>query len=455
MTSAVWKDGNIRRDSAVFISIAIILVTLVTLFIGDYGIAAIIGLFFLLLLMYVGNDAMSMALIVIVIVTHHYSYIIGLNSLIRDRNIILFLALVVYGSDKYVRGGAGYISRTPRSLMIVIVFIIGFMLWGIVKGNKRVFLWQDTSWFLSILSYFPLAQYFSKRINIDHGINVLLAVTSIMSMGAVLQFYRTNHRSISNAEMFIPIAIMIALALVLYLKQTLRYKAMLLCVLLINSFGVFVSLTRSLWISLILGLFLIVALFFAQNRQRISGGNVRRVVASICLLLSLVFIMLYANAPLWDQVVVRFKMIFMGGYDISTLYRLLEMKEMVLYLKDHLVIGDGMGAVVSIPFSLTTQGRISNGTPYMHNTFLYWVLKFGLFFSFIWLAMWYRIIKDLVNHCTWETDAGLKAIKIGLLLGLFTITVFSMAAPVLSASTGMFYLGFVLAVFYPGKRIRR
>ncbi|MHB8131763.1 MAG: O-antigen ligase family protein, partial [Mobilitalea sp.] len=420
-------------------------------FIGDFGIAIIVGVFILFLFMYLGTDVMSVALIVTFIVTHHYSYIVGFSSLVRDRNILLLLALAVYAVDNYIRGRSDYVHRTPYTLRAVIIFIVAFTLWGIMNGNKGKFLRQDASWFLAILSYYPLARFFSKRSNIDLGINILLGFTSIMSVTAIYQFYRTNHRSISNAEMFIPIAIIIALELILHIKQALWRKILLLCILVLNSFGAFVSLTRSLWISLVFGIAFIVGLSFYKNRQKISAENARKIITYLCVILPLLFLMLYINTPLWNQVRARFKMIFMGGYDISTMYRLLEIKEMVQYIKGHLFIGDGMGAVVVMPFGLTTQIRISYGTPYLHNTLLYWILKFGLFFTIVWIAIWYKIIKELINKCVMETDTYLKEIKIGLLIGLFTITIFSMAAPVLSASTGMFFLGFVLAIFYPGK----
>jgi O-antigen ligase len=272
-----------------------------------------------------------------------------------------------------------------------------------------------------------------------------------MALLAIVNYFVTLGRVVSNSEIFFPIIIVTVLSLFLIGNLNLRNRIILSVIIIINLFAVFVSLTRSMWIGLLGGILVLMLFAVTLGKISLKGNNIAKYILSGSVLIGVVAVLLRFNSFLYNVVKTRFGMIIMGGYDWSVLYRLIEIKKVMEYIPNHFLFGGGMGATIVTPLNITTHARISEGTPYIHNTFFYWLLKFGILGSLLWYLLWIAIIVKMVRLMKNQKDTLIQGLQLGSIVSILLLAIYSLASPHLSDNNGQFFLGLALALFYPHK----
>lgn len=416
---------------------------------NDTGIILILGILFLFLLLLINLKYSVLLFIITIIITDHYFPSIGLGQTLRERNVLLLLLLLHFLLLIIVNKKYDLISNTPREFIYILIIVAAATIHGLVIKNNIEWVKQDFVWSLFLLSYFPIAIVFEDKKNIIVSVALLCIVTTIMAIISIVTYFRSYERVISNAEVFFPIVLLIAITLLAINKLSIFKKIAIIILIIVNILAVIVSFTRSMWIATFGGVLILTFYLFKSGVLKMKKEILIKVTTIITVSLMSLLITTILIPALWIMIQTRFAMIFVGGRDWSVLYRIIEYKETIETVLKNPLFGGGLGAVIYTPLNITTQARLCFGTPYVHNSLLYWILKYGILGAGLCAFLWMKLIIKMYAKIKKECAPINKALMMGVLSSIPMLLIYSLSSPHISINTGQFFIGFTLAVFFP------
>ncbi len=430
-----------------------------------------LGLMFFLAFIFIVASYMFYAFIILIVVTiisNHYFPFFKINVL-RERNILLIIMLLffIWHSILYNRPlKKGIFSKHIG--LIFLVLLIG-ALYGIIRGNSRYLIALEFEWYFYLVIYFVVVTLIDSYDKIIVVVKTVIVTTVIMAiitlfifsyilffqkiifykncLGHIFYLQSGIPRVISNAEMFFPIVFCTQLSLLLFSPRRGKnfYSSILTLVLLF--FAMIVSLTRGMWFATIASSSVVVLLYLYHKGSNTFFSGVKRVFAGLLFVAVIIFVLMHnpATQNFIIYVSERFSSLLSLSVDLSLFNRYQEFIQVVKALRSNPFIGQGLGSEIywrDILFSF-----IVHKTNYVHNSYLWILLKFG-FIGFLTLCIVYlSIIRSLFQIIRRIRLVQLKAIATGLSAGLISVFIFSITSPFINIGIGNFYLALVLGIF--------
>lgn len=406
-------------------------------FFGNYYIFFALGTMFLSALViyyfYFFNDIVIFSIVIFSFQfvylnnSFHYSENIEFLSAIPLYFIIVIYIYDVIRKNKFELTGFSYI-KLPVFCVVIYASISALI--GFISGYKTEMIIYEYFHFLYYLMIFPLS-YFIKKDNSFKQIFYFLFILSILIslQYIILAFVFNVPRFVTFQSGFIPLVIGVIFAQILIQKANL-WRVISLFILLL---GIFVTLTRSLWVTSILVLFAVLYFhLFVKNRV------LKFIIPIIFLILSLFYIanidytsgLKVVHAKVNKSVEYRVNTLANPAEDASFLMRMELGYYVINKFLDSPIFGKGFGDWVKYQFLVPTQ----EPNYYPDSVWLYVLWKGGLIGFILFSWMYFRVIKALYfiyKVSLNDKNFYLSSNSLGLFIGLFFLVLLGLLSPIL------------------------
>jgi len=384
------------------------------------------------------------------------SYKKSINNLFTLLIIVNFLPLIYLNNDFHYHFKYEILTAFPLFLLILLSIsqflltsrdlsfkltylqkpIIYIVLYFSVLGVVGMILHQSTIWIIQQLFHFylyllifPISYVFYKRDFYFSGFSFLLIISVVIAFEyIVLNQMLLNFRFVTFQSGFLPLASGVLFSYILYNKNTIRRLAATVLLLIVTT-GVFVTLTRTLWVTTILVL-IFVWFFYLKSENRLSIYKIILLVIIISLPLLLfrdMGVSSNQNISQDNAVEYRAQSVVNPLEDSSFLMRV----EFAYYASQRFlespIFGKGLGDFLK--YKILNVNDAANY--YIDNSWLYFLWKGGLigFLLFAWLYI--RFFKASYFVLINTTDIRVKYITLGLLGGFIGLSFLGVLSPLL------------------------
>lgn len=407
-------------------------------------------------------------IVVAMIVTNHY-FPFAAVLVFRERMMLISLLLLFLALSGVV--GKNMLKKGTFSRPLVAVLIILFLsaLYGLLRGHSRFIVAQEFEMYVYLLAYFAVVSVVDTLDDVKLIVKTILVATLIMACLAIITFFYLlqfeqvlfykgplGHivyskpamipRVISNAEMFFPIAVNLILGLLLFTKMSKPIKYLLVSAFVVLLFAIFISLTRGMWISTLVSLFILIGYYVYRKGRRAFPALIR--VSVVAVLLFTAFIYFFTDQPMLQQIMgfgtTRISSIFQATADISLINRYQEIVQVIQSVRSHPFLGLGLGAILSWRDMLFPW--IIHSTFYIHNSYFWMLLKMGIIgFGAISIVL-FLFFKKAINLLRRLDSSYQRAVVLGLVTGLVSVLIFSITSPFINLGAGNFYFATAIGI---------
>jgi O-antigen ligase len=299
-----------------------------------------------------GYYAMWAATLGLVLIPHLFSARLRVESAL-DKQYLLFTATVFIG----LFVGLAFSGTGASPLIEVLYFYSGIMFYFALRPhlNDRSFRIALFAVFFLIYLYVILRTYLSYRSAILNAV----------------QEWELNFARGAGNENFLLIGVIFVAATLLYVQKTWQ-KALFIILFVLTVGAIVVTLTRSLWVTSVLGIG-VVGLFVGKTQRKRLLGYVG--VASVIVI---IVALIYLDVTLFilELLAIRFKSFGQGLQDISVTDRIYETQRVWEMISQNPILGWGYGTQFQKYDVLFL--RTSSITSYIHNGYLAIWFKNGI-----------------------------------------------------------------------------
>ncbi|RJQ45371.1 MAG: hypothetical protein C4534_04790 [Gaiellales bacterium] len=259
-----------------------------------------------------------------------------------------------------------------------------------------------------------------------------------------------GQRTILNgADTFFVLSMPLIASFALFFRER-RYIAWLSAAFVLTLYGLFISLTRTNWATVLVAILLVMLL-----GMRTAGRQVVRIgvaVLLICILALAVSSMITFGGNTYDLGELMSRRLepnpYTGAGNLN--YRIMESKALIDQAQEHLVLGNGLGA--SFDF---LEFRGATSVNWAHNGHLWLLLKSGLagmavFYLGIAATCW-----QLIRMSFHAGQRTLSAISLGFGIALASLMIMTLLVNRISNMEGAYFIGLAVALPQIISRINR
>lgn len=321
---------------------------------------------------------------------------------------------------------------TPLLLMFIASF--GLTIWGLVRGNDSYFAIYEFVHFIYLFLAFPIAYFITDSKNYNFLFNTILFAAIIVSWQYIYNglLISSDIRFTSfHASMF-PLLIAILVAKFIFLKGTVLKRVGIIVLIVIYAFGAYGTLTRSVWISMVLALMATVSFYYYEkNYLKLKKFNNYLIfgAALTTVLFLYVFVASSIEAASNSEMSVstkgedRIESLSTPTTDASFLMRV----EIGYYLFERFInspiIGEGLGSSVSYKILSDTE------TYYPDSVWFYYLWKGGLVFFLLSIWLYTRFFKSALRVYRASDDIFVKIYMLAFLGGFTAMMFYGLFAP--------------------------
>ena len=415
-------------------------------------------------------------IVVTMIITNHY-FPFAAVLVFRERMllmVILFLYLVTSGSfgKSILRGGD--FSR-PLLLFLGILFVSA--VYGLLRGNSRFIVAQEFEMYVYLLAYFMIVSLVNTIEDAKLVVSTLVITTVIMAFIAIIIFFYMlqfkqiffykgplGHivyvknamipRIISNAEMFLPIAVNLIVSFLLFVRSTKATRYLLTSALVVLLFAIFISLTRGMWLSTLISTIILIG-YYLYLRGRTAFLTLVR-VSFISVIVITILTYTLSSQPIIQRILdfgaIRATSVFQGALDISLFNRYQEILQVMKSVRSQPIFGIGLGAIISWRDMLFPW--ITHAVFYIHNSYFWLLLKMGLIGIGAFIVILYIVFKKAITVLRTLESPYQRALVAGLATGLVSVLFFSFTSPFINLGTGNFYIAITVGLISVIERLK-
>jgi len=371
------------------------------------------------------------------------------------------------------------------------LLILGaFCLWGLLFAVSQGLAWKnvflDFNAWLYFLYFFPFMTALTKKAEVNRIMQIFTACVTALAikslaflfvfshrLGVMRDFYKWGrdsgwgeftllkadfYRIFSQAHIFVIIGFFVLLGF-LFFKGSKQYvvpaNKYLFLILGASLAVIFLSLSRSFWLGVIVGLCL--AFSFALYKYRRLWREWAEALLRLTVLAALGVGILAVTVAIpipgatnmnlsGDMLKERLDI---GGAGISS--RWSQLPGLITAIAKHPIVGSGWGTTITYhsqdPRILTAKNSTGRYTTFAFEWgYLDIILKIGLAGLVAYLYFLYQLIKQLILTYKKNTDRPERALIVGLLLGLAALLVIHGFSPYLNHPLGIGYLLVLLVI---------
>jgi len=343
----------------------------------------------------------------------------------------LFL-IITLATFHYVSSESSFSFKLSYLQKPVIYIVIYFTLIGVVN----IYSGQDSSWVIQQLFHiylylliFPISYLIDKQKYYFIIFSALLLIATFISLEYILlNQVILNFRFVTFQSGFLPILSGVLFSFILFEKETLRRIGGIILLLIITA-GAAVTLTRTLWVAILITL-IVVWFLYLKSKDKLS---IKKVFISLLILLIPLIMMkdiskgTQTNSSPTDVVETRAQSVANPLEDTSFLMRVEFSYYAFQRFLESPVIGKGLGDYLKYKiFNISDAANY-----YIDNSWLYFLWKGGLigFLLFAWLYL--RFFKSTYFVFMNTTNPITKFISLGLFAGILGLSFLAILSPIL------------------------
>lgn len=347
------------------------------------------------------------------------------------------------------------ITYLKLPLLLFFLYSIVMLFWGLSNGNPGYFVFDE----FYRLQYYTFAftlMYLVKERRLYHLVfNFLIALYVILAFEFIyMNFFGGVVRFVSFQQGYFLIILPVLSAFIYYYRHRFNVALALSVLAVIVAVGLFVTLTRALWVSAAISVGLVAGIIIQQRR----GLTYKK----IFFFLVVFFVPLFffrgsgsssatgsTNKMTTDKVEYRQQTIADPTQDMSFLMRVELGYYMYLRFIESPVIGQGLGD--HVVYQLTSPDR--SPVYYPDGTWFYILWKGGIigFALFVWL--YWRLLSSAWYVFKRTPDTKTKAYMLGIIAGMLSLFLFSLFNAALNKYKTNIILSIVFA-FVEYERLR-
>jgi O-antigen ligase len=407
-------------------------------------------------------------IVIVMVVTNHYfpfaAILVFRERMVPIAILLMFLVLSgIFGKSMLSRGDFG----RPIVLLLSILFVSA--LYGLARGNSRFVVAQEFEMYVYLLVYFLVVSLVTTEKEAYLVVKTMLIATVAMACIAIITFFYIlqfeniffykgpfGHivysmssmipRVISNAEMYLPIAVNVIISFLLFARNSKLTKYLLASVLVVLLFAVFISLTRGMWLSTLISSLILIGYYVYQRGRRAFSTLVKATLGAALLFGALIY--LFAGQPLLHRIIgfgaVRAASMLQATADISLFNRYQEIIQVWKSLRSQPIFGIGLGGVISWRDMLFPW--ITHMVFYIHNSYFWMLLKMGVIGFGASLVILYIVFRKAITLLKKLESSHQRVTVVGLITGLVSVLIFSITSPFINLGAGNFYLALTMGL---------
>ncbi|MBI9070464.1 MAG: O-antigen ligase family protein [Melioribacteraceae bacterium] len=445
------KDENIavNRLSYLVLFVAIIVGWLIQLLIitkGGEKSVLILGGFNVILIFFLFNLSRKLKLPVSLIIINflpllylnnefHYRFLFELLFSFPLFALLLISILYFFWKHDIFLIKVTYIQKP---ILLVVLYSIISSIIGYLNGYPIMAIFVEQYHFFYFFYAIIIYHFFSED---DYNLVNLMLVGIGVFISLEYIFYNTQlgyDRFVTFQSGYLPIVVGVLFSATLVSKQKMKYIFPLIIVVM----GIFVTLTRTLWVITFITLYMV----YVLNLKFTKNYSYKRLLPYLLIiLLPLIFVMNLQPATQVSENVgdaeKRAQSLTKVSEDQSFLMRIEIGYYVITEFLESPILGKGFGDAVNYQLLGNAKANIY----YPDSTYLYVLWKSGIigFILFIW--MFYRFMKTAFTISLKTTNKKYKFICIGLLAAFMGFAVLNLVSPLFIKYKSNIILAFVLA----------
>ncbi|MEO0097309.1 MAG: O-antigen ligase family protein [candidate division WOR-3 bacterium] len=351
--------------------------------------------------------------------------------------LLLFLTfLALEKKERY------YLKTNTDYLLLSFLFLTGFsFFYGIFLGNS---LYQAIDDFLLIFFYafyFLVLIYFQEEKWQRVLVISIIVISVLVSLQYTVPFLVTFQikRYATDQQHLFNIGYPLLISYIIFGKKT-KYKILAGLSLIPMSLAVIISLTRALWITIPFSVFIILIIYFWQQRK------LKQIfyIFSVFLVISLIIYSLFTKKMDFKKFIkVRQEAFVSLRTDLSLLERVFGIREVIQQFKKNPIFGVGLGSIYSGVLPWRKKLKFS----WVDCLFINLLWKFGIIGFIIFLAIYYYFLKNIIKVFKNSQNNFQKWVSIGMLSVFISLIILSIESGFLLIYRFNLILASLLAIF--------
>lgn len=406
-----------------------------------------------LLLTTVMND-FSQFLLFLSVVTFAYAdsaFNYYLNYIVIQDLPVIFLGVLAviswFSQSGSLKIGTGYFGK-PLLMMFIAAFLL--MIFGIVRGNNSYFSVYEFVHFIYLLLAFPISFMIRDPKKYNTIFNTLLSAAVVITFQYILfgiLYYTDTRYTTFHASMY-PVFIALLVSKFIFLEGEVLKRIGIVALIIFYAAGAYGTLTRSVWISMVIALVATVGFYYYDNnRERLKKYSnfliMISAVATVMFLYSFVVTSVEtAQKEGLDYATnrsERLESLSAPSSDASFLMRV----EIAYYLYEKFIasplIGEGLGS--SVTYKIFGDSELY----YPDSVWFYYLWKGGILYFALAVWLYTRLFKSAIKIYRASEDLTVRIYMLAIVGGFTAMMFYGLFAPQLIKYSK---LNLVFAILY-------
>jgi general stress protein CsbA len=308
------------------------------------------------------------------------------------------------------------------------------MIWGYARGNESYFAVYEFINFIYLLLVFPISMVITDPKKYNTIFNIIIAAGVVLSIQYILNgiVFASDARFTSFHASFFPVIVALLVSRFIYLKGESIKRLGIIVLMCLFTAGAFGTLTRSVWISMIIALLATVGFYYYdKNLERLKKyTNFIMLGAAV---VTVFFLYTYALGSIEtaqkkgldyaEKGSDRLESLSSQTSDASFMMRV----EIAYYLYEKFmaspVIGEGLGS--SVGYKVFGDSELY----YPDSVWFYYLWKGGFLFFLISIWLYVRFFKTAIKIYRLSDDTLVKLYMLAFIGGFTAMMFYGLFAP--------------------------
>lgn len=370
---------------------------------------------------------------------------------------VLFLPLMFYSIINWKKI-AGLVKKAIfRKYVFTIAFVyFAWTIYGLLNGNEIGNIGYALRQVIYVFIYFPLLAYLNSSPKCISKIKSLLQVLFYISIVITIvlsiiyfgsagyefrgMFFWVDDPSNSGTYLRVLVAGALYFPLILFLCFTDFWGKNKFVVMIFSIIGLLLTFTRSYWLGTIIGvIFFLIVSIFSQTKNMTSKKT-------LLLLLSIISVIMIIFV-LFPEFRINIVHRFLSSENLESgaiIYRIEEAASFISKIALRPILGYGTGATVLTVDAFNS--RLLFYTSFSHNSYLIYLLYFGIVGTMLLLISYYKMVSGLVYLFRRSKIIYASKYFLSLASSIIALLTLSLTASQLTFAGGYFQLGIILAM---------
>jgi len=356
----------------------------------------------------------------------HYSF---KYELLTAFPLALLLLLSIFHFLLTSRDLSFKITYLQKPIILLVLYFSIIAIVDLLNNNDAQWILIQLFHFFLYLLIFPIYYLFSKREYYHTVLGGLFLISLIIAFEYIL-FNQSlfNYRFVTFQSGFLPLVSGIIFAYMI-LSKNIVHKIIAAIFLIIITTGIFVTLTRTLWVTTIL-IFFFTWVLYQKSKNKLSVQ--KTVLYLILILLSLYMVRDISGSATQkvtpaESVQYRTQSVTNPLEDISFLMRVELSYYALQRFLENPIVGKGLGDYVKFKFTNVSDEAIY----YIDNSWFYFLWKGGIIGLLLFLWLYIRFFKTTYFVFNNSADLKTKYLCLGILGGFLGISFLGLLSPLL------------------------